>query len=219
MPRSLGEAFQNFEIGEIERIIEKELEAGRDPVSLVGECQGEMTKIGEHFEKGDYVLAELILAGQMFGRVIKVLGPKLSNRVIELPETGAKIVLGTAKGDLHDLGKNIFGMMAKASGFQIIDLGVDVPSEKFIESVKRENPAIVGISALITTTIPNIKEIIDLLKKNGLRENVKVILGGAVSGVETKRYTGADAYTHDAIQGIRLCKEFLENSGKGGSKK
>jgi methanogenic corrinoid protein MtbC1 len=217
MARTIAEAFQSLKIREIEGILSERMDEGADPYSLIRECQEEMAKIGKKFESGEYFLAELIISAKMFEKVVELLSPKLKRGGHEEQKPIGKIVLGTPKGDIHDIGKNIFGVLAMAAGFEIIDLGVDVPPEKFVEAVRKEQSRIVGMSGLITMVYPSMKEVVDLLQKDGLRQKVKVIIGGGATGKEARRYVGADAQTLDAAEGVRICKEFIDPSDSGGS--
>jgi methylmalonyl-CoA mutase cobalamin-binding domain/chain len=217
MAQTVAEAFQSLKIREIEGIIRQKLGEGVNPYSLIKECQDEMAKIGKKFESGEYFLAELIISAKMFEKVVELLSPKLKGKEEGDQKTIGKIILGTPKGDIHDIGKNIFGILAMAAGFEIIDLGIDVPPEKFVEAVRKEQSQIVGMSGLITLVYPSMKEVVDLLKKSGLRQKVKVIIGGGATGEEARRYVGADAQTLDAAEGVRMCKRFVNPSDPGAS--
>lgn len=214
MATTISEAFQEVKIGEIEEIITRELHLGREPYILMKECQLEMENIGKKFESGEYYLAELLLSTKMFKKASEMLFPKIGEKADINKSPLGKIVLGTPKGDVHDLGKDIFALLAKIAGFEVIDLGVDVHPQRFLDMVKKESPNIIGMSALITTTFNSMKEIVDLLMKFGLREKIKVIIGGGATGEEVRRYIGADAQTLDAAVGVRICKEFIMKSSQ-----
>lgn len=209
MDQNISEIFQNLKIGEIERIIKQELNQGKDPYYLVKECSEEMERVGKKFENGDYFLAELLISAKMFEKAMGIISPYLKEKWGASQKKIGKIVLGTPKGDVHDLGKNIFSLLANVAGFEVIDLGIDVPPQKFLDIIKQELPEIVGMSALITTTYQSMKEVVDLLKQNGLRDNLKIIIGGGATGEETRRYIGADAQTLDAVEGVRICRGFV----------
>jgi methanogenic corrinoid protein MtbC1 len=208
---SISQVFEQFRVSELESVLQTELARGRKAIELVQESQEAMEKIGKKFNTGDYYLAELILSANMFKRLSIRLTPLLSQGKCENRTIG-KIVLGTAKGDIHDLGKDIFGSLAAANGFQVVDIGVDVEPAKFVEVIKIEKPEIVGISALITTAFPGIKKVVDLLEEEGLRGTVKIIIGGGAVGEQTQRFVGADAFTLDANDGVRICKDFITAS-------
>lgn len=214
MPGSIAEAFQNLRTGDIEAVVARELDEGKDPYVLLRECQEGMAGIGRRFEEGRYYLAELILSARMFQQAMRVLSPRLEGGGAGGPRLG-KIVLGTPKGDIHDLGKTIFGLLAAASGFEVVDLGVDVPPERFLDKVGREGAEIVGMSGLVTTVYPSMRAVVELLQREGLRERVKVIIGGGAAGEECRRHVGADATTHDAAEGVRICRDFLAAGGPG----
>lgn len=209
MSLNVGEAFEKMKVAEIAEIISQKLDTGEDPYAILEECKAGMAKIGAKFETGEYYLAELILSAKMFERATEVLRPKFRGKSSGPGRALGKIVLGTPKGDIHDLGKNIFSIMAQAAGFEVVDLGIDVPPEKFAETVKQEKPEIVGMSALLTTAFPSMKEVVDLLLERGLRDKVKIIIGGGATGKEAQRFTGTDAQTLDANEGVRICRDFI----------
>jgi methylmalonyl-CoA mutase cobalamin-binding domain/chain len=163
--------------------------------------------IGEKFEKGVYYLPELMFAGTMAQKVLEILGPILSARASS--KARGKVVIGTVRGDIHDLGKNIVSLMLKPEGFQVIDLGTDVPPEKFAESVASERADILCMSALLSTTRNEMKEVIKELVKRKLRGRVKVVVGGGAVDQAFAREVGADAYGIDAIEATRICKSLV----------
>jgi len=183
----------------------KELLKTQDPMVIIEACRKATTIIGEKFERGEYFLSELVFAGEIFKKVMELVLPRLKKRAKPI----GTIVLGTVQGDIHDIGKNIFKVFAEASGFKVIDLGVDVPPEKFVEAVKKYNPDIVGLSGLLTLAFESMKKTVEALKHAGLRENVKVIIGGGRVNENVKEYVGADAWADNASKGVRLCKELL----------
>ena len=199
---ALAEFDQEFVMGEIT----KRLDGGEDPMQLVRELQGGMSLIGERFNSGEYFLSELLMSSDLFTRAMDVLEPKLAGSV---QETIGRIVIGTPKGDIHDIGKNIFCVVAKGMGFEVHDLGVDVPVSSFVEAVEEVNPQILGFSALLTTAFEPMKEIVDLLVEKNLRDGVKVIVGGGVTTETVRQYVGADGQTTDAIDGLNQCNRFL----------
>jgi 5-methyltetrahydrofolate--homocysteine methyltransferase len=199
---ALAEFDQDFVLGEIE----KRLNSNEEPIQLVRELQDGMSQIGERFNSGEYFLSELLMSSDLFTRAMDILEPKLAGTV---RETIGKIVIGTPKGDIHDIGKNIFCVVARGTGFEVHDLGVDVPVSRFMEVIEEVNPQIVGFSALLTTAFEPMKEVVDLLIEKGLRESVKVIVGGGVTTETVRRYIGADGQTTDAIDGLNQCKKFL----------
>lgn len=210
MALTIEEAFKNRKFREIGNIIEQEISQGADPYALIKRCQDVMEEIGKKFESGEYFLAELMLAARMFEIAASILEPLLKTRGGS--RAIGKIVLGTPKGDVHDLGKNIFRVMAQAGGFEVIDLGTDVPAAKFLEAVRKETPQIVGMSALLTTTYPSMKEVVKTLEDAGIRNRVKIIIGGGATGEEARRFIGADVQTLDAAMGVRLCADLIKRT-------
>jgi len=183
------------------------LDAGVPPQQIVtkGISEG-MDIVGRKFEQSEYFLSELIVAGEIAKEVMQLLQPHLKG--VEIKKLG-RVVVGTVRGDLHDIGKNIVAMMLDTAGFEVIDLGSDVPAESFVEAIKKHKPDIVGMSALLTVTMTEMANVIEQLKKNGLRDKVKVIVGGAPLTEEYAKSIGADAYGRDAVQGVDICKSWV----------
>jgi 5-methyltetrahydrofolate--homocysteine methyltransferase len=203
----IRDAIVNLDIDNIGRLCEEAIRAGVPAYEVVmeGMARG-MEVVGEKYERNEYFLAELIMAGETMKEGMKVLEPYL--KAGELKRVG-KVVIGTVRGDLHDIGKNIVATLLSAAGFDVIDLGVDVPPEKFVEAVKENSPDIVGMSALLTTTMVEMEDIIKELKKAGLRDKVKVIIGGAPITREYAEKIGADAAARDAVEGVNICKSWM----------
>ena len=203
----IRDAIVNLDIDNIGRLCEEAVKAGVPAYEVVmnGMAKG-MEIVGEKYERNEYFLAELIMAGETMKEGMKVLEPYL--KAGELKKIG-KVVIGTVRGDLHDIGKNIVATLLSAAGFEVVDLGVDVPPEKFVEAVKENNPDIVGMSALLTTTMVEMEEVIKALKESGLRDKVKVIIGGAPITEEFAKKIGADAAAKDAVEGVNICKSWV----------
>jgi 5-methyltetrahydrofolate--homocysteine methyltransferase len=166
-----------------------------------------MDIVGKKYECHEYFLPELVVAGEVMYSGLEVVKPLLSAKA----ERGkGVIVAGTVEGDIHDIGKNLFVMLATAAGFEVHDLGNDVSPKKFAEKAKEVRADFVGLSALITTTMEKMKTVIDELKNAGIRDRVKVIVGGAPLTESFAKKIGADAFAADALDGIRLCREWSE---------
>lgn len=207
MAKELVEALANFNSDVVLGDVEKRLAAGASPLELVGELQQGMQIVGDKFSKGDFYLAELMMSADLFTQAMVIIEPKLEGLVQEKIGT---MVIGTPKGDIHDLGKNIFTTLAKGAGFEVHDLGVDVPVEKFVEAVEAVKPDVLGFSALITTAFEPMKVVVDQISEKGLRDGLKVIVGGGVTNDKVREYVGADAQVNDAVAGLALCKGFVE---------
>jgi len=209
MSGKLVDALVKFDEKVVMEAVQTGLENGEDPMALLRDLQEGMRIVGEKFSKGEYFLSELIMSADLFSRAMKIIEPKLEGMV---EQTIGKIVIGTPKGDIHDLGKNIFATVARGAGLEVHDLGVDVPAGRFLEVIEEVKPDILGFSALITTAFEPMKKVVDALTERGIRERIKVIIGGGVTTETVKRYVGADAQTNDAVQGLKLCKEFVRRS-------
>ncbi|RLG80288.1 MAG: cobalamin-binding protein [Thermoprotei archaeon] len=189
--------------------VREALERGVDVVDLIekGLAEG-MRIVGEKYESGEYFIADLIVSAEIFNKALSILKPKLEEMRKQVKPLGT-VVIGTVYGDIHDIGKNLVATMLRISGFEVVDLGVDVPPEKFVESVKKHNADIVGISTLLTSTMTHIRDVVEALKKAGLRDRVKVIVGGAPLTEEIAKELGADAYGENAVKAVEICKKLL----------
>ncbi len=162
--------------------------------------------IGNKYEGGEYFLSELLYGSDLTNAVFEILKPYLQQLEADVKGT---IVVGTVRGDMHDIGKNVFKMFAEASGFKVVDLGVDVDPELFINAVEEKKAEILGLSALLTTTISEMEMVLEKLNSAGIRNKVRVILGGNAVSAEFAEEIGADAAVLDAVQGVQLCKEWM----------
>jgi len=203
----LRDAIVNLDIEGVQKACREAIDAGIPAYKAVtdGMAKG-MEIVGEKYENGEYFLAELIMAGETMKEGMKVLEPYLKGGEVR---TIGKVVIGTVRGDLHDIGKNVVVTLLGAAGFEVIDLGVDVPPEKFVEAVKQNNPDIAGMSALLTTTMIEMENIVKALKEAGLRDKVKIIIGGAPITPEYAEKIGADAAARDAVEGVNICKSWI----------
>ncbi len=206
----LIEISKQLEIGNDEKVYELTNDAiGRniDPKLILndGLISG-MNVIGEQFRKHEIFLPDVLMAAKAMYAGMDLLKPHFIKD--EIPTLG-KIVIGTVKGDLHDLGKNLVGIMLKGAGFDVIDLGKDVPPEKFVEIAKNESANLIGMSALLTTTLPVMQEVIHLLKQNDLSSDIKTIIGGAPVSKEYAEKIGADAFAFDASNSVIIAKELM----------
>ncbi|MHA1712272.1 MAG: cobalamin B12-binding domain-containing protein [Candidatus Freyarchaeota archaeon] len=193
--------------GELEELIREALTEGIPPLEVLNAMSAGMDEVGKKYESQEYFLSELIFSGEIFKKGMALLEPHLKGG--NSPPRGV-VVVGTIANDLHDIGKNIFLTLLMAAGFKVVDLGVDVPPEKFVEAIKENHAEILGISALLTATAPGIREVIRLLEENNLRGRVKVIVGGAALTREMAEEFGADAYAKTAVEGVEICKRWVE---------
>jgi len=205
--KRLQDCIVNLDIDGIGKAAQDALDAGIPPVKAVTEGMAKgMDIVGQKYEAKEYFLAELIMAGEVMKEGMKVLEPHLKKGEVQ---TLGKVAVGTVRGDLHDIGKNIVATLLGAAGFDIIDLGVDVTPEQFVEAVRTQKPKIIGMSALLTVTMPEMENVIKELKKAGLRDKVKVIVGGAPLTEDYAKKIGADAYGPNAVAGVNICKKWV----------
>lgn len=194
-------------------LVKKAVEEGYRPIDIVNSLADGMKIIGEGYERGELFLSELIMASEIFKEAMNILEPLVLKEEGFLKPIG-RVVVGTVEGDLHDIGKNLFAMFLKSMGFDVINLGVDVSVEKFVDAVKQYKPDIIGMSALLTTTVVNMEKVIKALEKAGLRSYVKVIVGGAAVAKEYAIEIGADAGGVDAYEGALICRKWIEEKQK-----
>ena len=204
---SIIKAIVSLDLDGIEGQCKRALKEGVPPLKIIEAMGRGMDLVGKKYEAGEYFLPELLVSGETMKRGVSVVEPHLGARAREFKGT---IVLGTVEGDIHDIGKNIFGTLARGAGFRIVDLGTDVSVKKFIDAVRRESAGALGMSCLITTAMPGMEEVIGALKKEGLRERVKVILGGAPITEEFGKRVGADAAVNDAVKGVEALKRWFK---------
>lgn len=189
------------------QLIKGRLAENTPATDILDDLQVAMATVGERFSQGEYFLAELIMAAEIFSQAMEHIEPKLTEGSVE---TLGQVVFATVKGDVHDLGKNIVVAMLQSNGFEVHDLGVDVPVETILNKVKETGASIIGLSALLTTTYPYMKEVITGLEQAGLREKVKVMIGGAPVDERVREYSGADARGRDAMEAVALARQFVE---------
>lgn len=204
----LKDSIVNLDIDGVKQAAEDALAAGIPAFRAVvdGMAKG-MEVVGQKYEDGEYFLAELIMAGETMKEGMSVLEPHLKAGDIK---SAGKVIIGTVRGDLHDIGKNVVMTLLKAANFDIIDLGVDISAEQFVEATKDNNPDIIAMSALLTTTMIEMESVIKSLEKAGLRDNVKIIIGGAPITTEYAKKIGADAAARDAVEGVRTCTRWVK---------
>lgn len=186
--------------------VKRQLEEGVPPEQVFGELQKGMEIIGECYQAQEYYLSELIMAADIFKKAAEPFQERLKG---ESRETLGTMVLGTVAGDIHDIGKNIVALVFSSNGFKVIDLGVDVPVQKFVDAVKEHKPQIVGLSCLLTTSFDSLKATVEALEQAGLRDGVKVLIGGGPVDESTCKYAKADAYCVDAPTGVEIAKKML----------
>jgi 5-methyltetrahydrofolate--homocysteine methyltransferase len=209
MPQSkeLYEAILNGDAKKAFVATQVQLESGHDPMQLIAESMvPAMDAVGRLFDAGEYFVPELLLAGRAMKSAMELLRPLM---VASGQKLSTRIVIGTVKGDLHDIGKNLVASMLEGSGFEVVDLGSDVSPEKFVAAVEERKPQVVCLSALLTVTMPAMKTTIDALTTSGLRARVKVLIGGAPVTSQYAKEIGADGYSESANGAVSLVKSLI----------
>lgn len=209
LDQKVREVVYRLDEEEICRLAKQLMDQNEDPLDVIDAFASVLKEMGEKYERGELYIIELIAAGEGCRRAImEIVEPKLRKLGVSR-ETLGKIVLGTVEGDIHDIGKNIVAAMLSTAGFEVVDLGRDVPIAKFVEAVKEHRPQIVGLSALMTVSMINQGEVIRALEKEGLLKEVKVIIGGAPTSQQWAEKIGANAYASDAIEAVSVCKDLI----------
>ncbi len=183
------------------------LSEGVDPKLLLDACMEAMHQVGVRFQNGSYFIAALIMAGEIMRCATELLSPYFTDQVTA--GGSGRILLGTIQGDIHDLGKNLFAILLKCHGIEVIDLGVDIPATVFLEQSRKLKPDIVGISCVLTTSVENLKEAIDLFQKRMPPSGPPIVIGGTCIDEQIAGYVGASYWTNDATAGLRICQEIL----------
>jgi methanogenic corrinoid protein MtbC1 len=184
------------------------LEEGANPVRVLDLCRAAMDIVGKRFEKGEYFLPELVLAGEMLENIGAIAKPLIKQAPGDKPKKLAKVLIGTVHGDLHDIGKNIVTFMLDINGFDVKDIGVDVPVETFLDEINAFQPDVVGLSGFLTLAFDSMKETIEAIQGAGMRDKVKIMIGGGQIDEIVRSYTGADAFGTNAIDAVTLCKSW-----------
>ena len=202
----LSKSVIDGDVDTVRSIVKDSLKAGMNPLEIVdkGLAKGIRT-VGERYGRGEIFLTELLMGAEAMKIGMEIINPEIQRQKKELKRVGS-MVIGTVSGDIHDLGKNIVTALFSAHGFDVVDLGVDVPDQKFIEKVKELKPDILGLSALMTSTIPKQRDIINTLKSQGLRDKVKVMIGGAAVNEDFAHEIGADGYAENANDAVNKAK-------------
>jgi 5-methyltetrahydrofolate--homocysteine methyltransferase len=208
MAHELVEAIVGMKEKDALRIVEEMLERGEDPQGILDLGQEAMQVVGERFEEGSFFLPELMLSGEMLRRIAELLKPKMAERVDQREKLG-KVVLGTVRGDIHDIGKDIVGFVLDINGFEVIDLGINVPEETFVEAVREHRPQVLALSGFLSLAFDSMKSTIDQVGEAGLADDLHVIIGGGQMDETVRKFTGAEAYGEDAMDAVAFAKQTV----------
>jgi len=207
----LVDAMANMREQEALRLAKKMLDEGQDPLKILELCREAVEFVGKQFELGEYFLPELIMAGEILKKISKIAEPFLKQGAGDKTERIGKVVIGSVKGDIHDIGKDIVIFLLDVNGFEVHDLGVDVPPSEFVEAIRKTQPQVVGMSALLTTVFESFKNTVEAITEAGFRDEVKIMIGGGTVTDDVREYSGADAYGKDAVAAVTLSKKWVEN--------
>jgi methylmalonyl-CoA mutase cobalamin-binding domain/chain len=202
----LAEALRDLQEKKVYSLVDEMIRDGVSPLEIVEECNRGMVEVGELFADKKYFISQLIYSSEILKNVMTKLNPLLENT--EKSESAGKVVIGTVKGDIHDIGKNIVVTLLRGAGFEVMDLGVDVPPERFVEALRESQAKILGLSALLNFTYPEMKTVVDQVEGAGLKDKVSVIIGGAPCNEQVREFSGADYYASDAVEGVAICKSI-----------
>ena len=206
MAKDLVKTLADLKEEEVIKIVEDRLNTKEDPLKILDDARKAMEIVGKRFATSEYFIPDLVYSGEILKRVTEMVKPKLS-KAGEIKRVG-KVVFGTVAGDIHDIGKDIVVFMLDVNGFEVYDLGVDVPAQKFVDKVKETGAPIVGLSGFLTLAFDSMKQTVEAVKAAGLRDKVKIMIGGGQITEEVRQYTGADAYGKDAVAGVTLAKKW-----------
>jgi len=207
MSQELVNAIADMREQEALKLVKAMVEGGSEPVAILDAAREAMGIVGQRYDEGAYFLPELMLAGEMMNQITDIVKPALA-KLPEIKRQG-KVVIGTVEGDIHDIGKNIVSFMLDVNGFDVLDLGVNVSAQKFVEAIRDFRPQVVGLSGFLTLAFDVMKETVETIKTAGLRDEVKIMIGGGQVNEEIRKYAGADAYGKDAMAGVSLVKKWV----------
>jgi 5-methyltetrahydrofolate--homocysteine methyltransferase len=207
MAEKLVDLLSDLKEKEALEIVQNRLSAGEDPLGILEDARRAMEVVGKRFETGEYFIPDLVYSGKILEGVSDIVKPKLA-KAGEVQRLG-KVIIGTVAGDLHDIGKNIVTFMLDVNGFEVYDIGVDVPAEKFIEKIKEVDAPVVGLSGFLTLAFDSMKETVEAIKAAGLRDKVKILIGGCQMDEDIRQYTGADEYGADAMEAVALSRKYI----------
>jgi methanogenic corrinoid protein MtbC1 len=208
--QALNEAIVEMQESKALDLTRELLDGGTDPLAIFKAYQSALEEIGKRFEQEIYFIPELIMSGQMMKSAMEIINPHLKKG--EGADRGSigKIVIATVAGDVHDIGKNIVTMLMGVNDFDVLDLGVDVPTDKIVEETRAFDADVVGLSGLLTLAFDPMKEVVEKLAAAGLRDKIKVIIGGGLMDDKIRSYVGADAFVNDVVKGVNICKEWVK---------
>ena len=209
MAKELVELVSSLKEQEVLDLVGRKLKEGVNPLEILAETREGLKVVGERFSCGDYFIPELVFSGEIVKQVAKLVEPYLKGGKGEERKLKGKVIVGTVKGDIHDIGKNMVVLLLDVSGYEVVDLGIDVAAEKFVGAIRETGSNIVGLSGFLTLAFDSMKETVEAIKGANLRDKVKIMIGGGQIDEQVKRYTGADAYGVDAMAAVKLADQWI----------
>ncbi len=207
MAKDLVKTLADLKEKEALKIVEDRLSAGEDPLKILDDARRALEIVGKRFSDCEYFIPDLVYSGEILKAITDMVRPKLAKGA-EVKRLG-KVVVGTVAGDIHDIGKDIVVFMLDVNGFEVKDLGIDVPVQKFVDAIKETGSKVVGLSGFLTLAFQSMKDTVEAIKKAGLREKVKIMIGGGQIDEQVRGFTGADAYGKDAMEAVKLVKGWI----------
>jgi 5-methyltetrahydrofolate--homocysteine methyltransferase len=207
MAKDLVSALADLKEKEALQIVQERLKAGDDPLGILNDARRAVEIVGKRFSDSEYFIPDLVYSGEILKSITEMVKPKIT-KAAEAKRLG-KVVVGTVAGDIHDIGKDIVVFMLDVNGFEVTDLGIDVPAQKFVDAVKNTGSKVVALSGFLTLAFQSMKDTVDAIKSAGLRDKVKIMIGGGQIDEQVKSFTGADAYGKDAMEGVKLAKGWI----------
>jgi methanogenic corrinoid protein MtbC1 len=207
MAGKLAKLLSDLKEPEALAFVEKALGEGVDPMDLLGQTKEGMSIVGQRFASDEYFIPDLVFSGEILKGIVNMLEPHLKKG--EEEKRLGKVVIGTVAGDIHDIGKDLVVFMLDVNGFEVLDLGIDVPVQKFVDTIKETGSKVVGLSGFLTLAFQSMKDTVDAIKAAGLRDKVKIMIGGGQIDEQVKGFTGADAYGKDAMAAVKLAKGWI----------
>jgi methanogenic corrinoid protein MtbC1 len=207
MRNDLTELIADLKEQEALALARESLDAGTDPAKILEDAKSAMEIVGKRFEICEYFIPDLMMAGEILKGVSEIVKPSLKEE--NKGGNKGKVLIGTVAGDIHDIGKDMVTFMLDVSGFDVLDIGIDVPVEVFVAKTKEFEPHVVGLSGFLTLAFDSMKKTVEALEQAGLREKLKIIIGGGQIDEDVRRYVRADAYGKDAMAAVTLCKQWV----------
>ncbi|HXX35268.1 MAG TPA: cobalamin-dependent protein [Thermodesulfobacteriota bacterium] len=207
MAKDLVKTVADLKEKEAFKIVKDRLKAGADPLNILNDARRALEIVGKRFSNCEYFIPDLVYSGEILKSITDMVKPKMT-KAAQLKRLG-KVVMGTVAGDIHDIGKDIVVFMLDVNGFEVFDLGVDVPAQKFVDKIKQTGSKVVGLSGFLTLAFGSMKDTVEAIKKAGLRDKVKIMIGGGQVDEKVRGFAGADAYGKDAIGAVQLAKGWI----------